>query len=148
MPLSIGSVMLGLGMSQLSILESMGRLFDPTPNSHIFWPVFVIRCHLWRSYLNVHRNPKPPRRDILQHLAFAVWQTGLSHSSRTMGIPRRVQLFLGLRVAIKKRHLDVARLLLDHGACADIRINGDWTLLHHASHRWDRCYAVITRAWG
>jgi ankyrin repeat protein len=42
-----------------------------------------------------------------------------------------------LSVAINKRHLDVARLLLEHGACADIRINGDWTLLHHASYRRD-----------
>jgi ankyrin repeat protein len=40
-------------------------------------------------------------------------------------------------MAIKKRHLDVARLSLEHAACADIRINGDWTLLHHASYRRD-----------
>jgi ankyrin repeat protein len=39
-------------------------------------------------------------------------------------------------VAVTMGHLDVARVLLEHGACVDFR-TGDWTLLHFASSKPD-----------
>jgi len=51
--------------------------------------------------------------------------------------PREGSILALLYVAVDKGHLDIARVLLEHGACADIRIDDNWTLLHRASYCLD-----------
>ena len=51
--------------------------------------------------------------------------------------PREGSIRIPLTVALGKGHLDVARVLLEHGACACFNRYCDWTPLHFVSYGSD-----------
>jgi len=120
------------GNVSFSICDSMGQLFDPGKPHFPSW-IWIYDAD--EEHMDLAERPSQPERTPLYYSA----SCGLrSVAEQLITIyPNDINSREGsdwtpLRGAVYNRHLDVARLLLEHGAFPNHAV-GDWTLLHSAS---------------
>jgi ankyrin repeat protein len=121
-----------------SFYDSMGQLFDSSkPHfSAWIWIHDVSQGRRMRSIEDLDERPSQPKKTPLYYSAAC----GLRKlAERLIAIhlhdvnPPDDRHLGPLNVAVIEEHLDVARLLLEHGADPN-RIFVSWTLLHHVSY--------------
>ena len=125
------------GDVSLSILDSMGQLFDPDkPHfSAWIWIHDVHRDRRIRSIEDLPERPPPPKNTPLYYSAACGVRSLAEHVIAFYPEdvnPQEKSKWSPLRVAVENGHVDVARLLLEHGAFPN-PVVGRCTLLHHAS---------------
>ncbi len=121
------------GDVSFSICDSMGQLFDPSKPHFSAW-IWIYDAD--EEQMNLAERPSPPEKTPLYYSALC----GLrSIAEQLITIyPNDINSREGsdwspLRGAVHNGHLDVARLLLEHGAFRN-HVVGSWTLLHYASY--------------
>jgi ankyrin repeat protein len=131
-----------IGDISLSILDRMEQLFDADKPHFSAWIWSYDVNYPWRTtpMEDISERPSGPVAAPLYYSAACGLRSLVERLVATHPKdvnPREGSIWASLRVAIEKRQLDVARLLLEHGACADIKDTNGWTLLHEASYGWD-----------
>jgi len=116
-----------------SICNSMGQLFDPGKPHFSSW-IWIFDAD--EEQMDLTERPLQPEQTPLYYSA----SCGLrSVAEQLITIypndinSREGSYWSPLRGAVRNGHLDVARLLLEHGAFPN-HVDGHWTLLHHASY--------------
>ncbi len=131
-----------IGDTSLSILDRMEQLFDADKPHFSAWIWLYDVNHSWRiaSMEDISERPSEPVATPLYYSAACGLRSLVERLVATHPKdvnPREGSIWAPLRVAIEKRQLNVARLLLEHGAYPDIKGTNGWTLLHEASYGWD-----------
>ncbi len=121
------------GDVSFSICDSMGQLFDPGKPHFSAW-IWIYDAD--EEQMNPAERPSQPEKTPLYYSALC----GLrSVAEQLITIyPNDINSREGshwspLGGAVHNGHLDVARLLLEHGAFRN-HVVGNWTLLHYASY--------------
>jgi ankyrin repeat protein len=124
------------GDVSFSICDSMGQLFDPGKPHFSAWIWIRDVGQRKRSIEDLAERPSQPEKTPLYYSALC----GLrSVAEQLITIypndinSREGSRWSPLRGAVRKGHLDVARLLLEHGAFPN-HVVGSWTLLHDTSY--------------
>jgi ankyrin repeat protein len=127
------------GDVSFSICDSMGQLFDPGKPHFSAW-IWIYDAHKnrIRSIEDLAGRPSQPKKTPLYYSAICGLRNFVEQLITIY--PKNINSPEGsswspLRGAVHNRHLDVARLLLEHGAFPnEVKAVGDWTLLHSASY--------------
>ncbi len=126
------------GDVSLSILDSMGQLFDPGKPHFSAW-IWIHDVHRDRRIRSIEDLPERPPPLKITPLYYSAACGVRSLTEQLIAIyPNDINPPDGsdhspLYGAVYNGHIDVARLLLEHGAFPNPVVAGCWTLLHHTS---------------
>ena len=127
--------------ASVSMVECMEQLFDADKPHFSAWIWLYDVKQRWRtpSIEDIPERPSEPDATPLYYSAAFGFRSLAERLVATHpdDINRKGSFWAPLWVATNKRYLDIARLLLEHGARVNIRGYGDWTLLHRASYGGD-----------